>query len=70
MLEWGYIDENLATPCKGEDYFFYTPQTDNIKFVFLALDCDYVHTYFAAETQETKDHIKTVCVDVADGKKA
>ena len=55
--------------CQGE-YCPATPPTDNIKFVFQALDCDFVNTFFVKETPETKEFIKKVCVDVADGKKA
>jgi hypothetical protein len=44
-----------------------SPQTDNFKFVFLALDCDYENTYFVTESKETKEYIKKVCVDVAAG---
>jgi hypothetical protein len=46
------------------------PITDNIKFYFLALDCEYIHTFFATQSREEKEYYLTVCVDVEAGEKA
>ena len=64
--------KNISFPCRRFDLLENqtSPQTDNIKFEFLALDCDYLNTYFAYENKENKNLIRKVCVDVAAGKKA